>query len=430
LARYNPTTRSGFNMFDMASMLQKAVRRGDTERAGLAAYELYGSYQSMMWKRILTISAEDCWGVLTKELVHLRKMDEMLNAGKTGYHKDPKYVSMAIALLCKAKKSRDACYFACNFILAENPRHEIECSAEEVERVRSTVDVIPGEAFSLDVMRSPRLIEELFSPLVEEQAGLFATARPAANRKKFAETTPDGSDPYLVASVLVKAVSYRDMENIGYASGQLRSFHRDILWRTLLATNILFCSGRLTSEIVGLKLTDDMVNGRKKPEERDEIFIAKALMNICYDLSDDFGSVEAYQAVHLYELIEWSKYKIGSVADCKLPDGIIPEWVYDVHTIRGKKAGKTDWGMNLVEQEALNPLQIAFFDEGSWAPRYDYKHEHNMCSQLEYDLSLEYRKDHDANPTPQFIEERRVEDNSHGNFKETFAFLSSRYLGV
>ena len=426
MARYNPTTRSGFNMFDMASMLQKAVRRGDEERAGLAAYELYGSYQPFMWKRILTISAEDCWGVLTKELVYLRKMDESLNHGLSGYYKNPKYVSMAIALLCKAKKSRDACYFACNFILAENPRTEYELSEEEIESVRNTLDTISDDSFLFDVMRTPQKLEGLARYINEEQVDMFGAVANPKIKKGYVETTPDGSDPYHMATLLMKALSYRDMENIGHAAGQLRAYHRDILWRAILAVNGLYCSGKLTAEIVGLKLTDDMVNGRKKPEERDEIFISKALMNICYDLSDEFKSVEAYQAVDMVEMIDWSKYKIKSVAQCTLPDGIIPEWVYDVHTIKGKRAGKTDWGMNLVEQEALNPLQPAFFDEGSWAPRYDYKHEHNMCSQLEFDLSLEYRKTHDANPTAQFIERRRMENN--GEFKELYTMLSSRYL--
>lgn len=31
---YNLETRSGHNMFTMASLLQKAIRRGDKERAG------------------------------------------------------------------------------------------------------------------------------------------------------------------------------------------------------------------------------------------------------------------------------------------------------------------------------------------------------------------------------------------------------------
>ena len=53
-------TRNGHNMYDMASMLQKAIRRCDVEKAGYAAMELFGNYNKYLWKRLLVISAEDC----------------------------------------------------------------------------------------------------------------------------------------------------------------------------------------------------------------------------------------------------------------------------------------------------------------------------------------------------------------------------------
>jgi len=74
------------------------------------------------------------------------------------------------------------------------------------------------------------------------------------------------------------------------------------------------------------------------------------------------------------------------------------QYVFDVHTIQGKRAGHTDWEMNLVENDALRPFQKAFFEEGSWALRYDYKHRTGICTEGEYLESLEYRKTHEANP--------------------------------
>ena len=108
---YNLETRSGHNMFTMASLLQKAIRRGDKERAGYAAMELFGSYHSMLWNRIMTVSCEDCWGILAKEIVALRYTDDVRNRNRKGYEKDTQYVSEAITLLCDAKKSRDASIF-------------------------------------------------------------------------------------------------------------------------------------------------------------------------------------------------------------------------------------------------------------------------------------------------------------------------------
>ncbi len=70
--------------------MQKAIRRGDTRLAGYWALELWGSgFGNYVWKRLLTVSAEDCqrppslpcglrvrasylvpldcWGILTQE---------------------------------------------------------------------------------------------------------------------------------------------------------------------------------------------------------------------------------------------------------------------------------------------------------------------------------------------------------------------------
>ena len=57
-------TRSGYNFYDMSSMLQKAIRRGNYELAGFAANELSGRYRNYLWKRLLIISAEDGYDIV------------------------------------------------------------------------------------------------------------------------------------------------------------------------------------------------------------------------------------------------------------------------------------------------------------------------------------------------------------------------------
>lgn len=53
-------TKAGFSIFPVSSLLQKSVRRSDEELAAWAAWELVRSgYESMFWKRVLTIATED-----------------------------------------------------------------------------------------------------------------------------------------------------------------------------------------------------------------------------------------------------------------------------------------------------------------------------------------------------------------------------------
>lgn len=119
MPRFSPTTKSGHSLFTMRSLLQKAIRRADLDHAGYAANEMFEGYHSYLWKTLLTISAEDCYGVITKEIVALYQADEIKNKGKKGGDRDCIFVAKALVLLCMARKNRDGCYVACNFMLSD-----------------------------------------------------------------------------------------------------------------------------------------------------------------------------------------------------------------------------------------------------------------------------------------------------------------------
>lgn len=119
-------TKNGHKMSEMSNLLQKAIRRGNPELAGYAANELFGRYHAYLWRRLLTISAEDCYGVITKEIMALQQADEYANAKRKGYEKEKLFVAKAITLLLYCKKNRDACYFACNYMLSEKVLKEDE----------------------------------------------------------------------------------------------------------------------------------------------------------------------------------------------------------------------------------------------------------------------------------------------------------------
>lgn len=138
---YNLQTRHNHNMFTMSSMLQKSIRRSDVKRASYAGYELFGNFHQYVWKRLIIISAEDCYGILTKEIISLYHADEITNKNKKGYDKDPLFMAKAIVLLCMARKNRDACYVACNFMLPDRDLTPEELA--EIEEYDASRDYIP-----------------------------------------------------------------------------------------------------------------------------------------------------------------------------------------------------------------------------------------------------------------------------------------------
>lgn len=104
-------TVRGYEFGEVTSAMQKAIRRGDARLGGYWAIELFESgYFNYVWKRLLTISAEDCWGILTQEIAALHAAFREVNANpsKDGKAKGRIFISKAVILLASAKKSRDA----------------------------------------------------------------------------------------------------------------------------------------------------------------------------------------------------------------------------------------------------------------------------------------------------------------------------------
>lgn len=112
-------TKNGHKLSEMSNLLHKAIRRGNPQLAGYAANEMFGRYHAYLWRRLLTISAEDCYGVITKEVLALKQADEIVNGTRKGYDRDKLFVAKAVTLLLYCKKNRDGCYLACNHMLSE-----------------------------------------------------------------------------------------------------------------------------------------------------------------------------------------------------------------------------------------------------------------------------------------------------------------------
>ena len=87
--------------------------------AGYFALEMCASgFDQYCWRRLLTISAEDCWGILTQEVKALQDAYKALTKGRTKEANKTDMtgwvcVAKAVILMAEAKKSRDADHLVC-----------------------------------------------------------------------------------------------------------------------------------------------------------------------------------------------------------------------------------------------------------------------------------------------------------------------------
>ena len=171
------TTVRGHALLDVASALQKAIRRGDTRLAGYWAIELFESgYREYVWRRLLTISAEDCWGVITHEVESLFRSWQFIDRKKRGAGRI--FAAKAVILLAQAAKCRDADHLT---NLVYDPA-AIDAAALEADlaAAREQPEPIPDYAYDCHTAQGRRagktkqeFFTEEFEALQPRQAGLF-----------------------------------------------------------------------------------------------------------------------------------------------------------------------------------------------------------------------------------------------------------------
>lgn len=168
-------TVHGYDFYEVSSAMQKAIRRADSKVAGFFALELWTSgFRDYVWKRLFTISAEDCYGLITSEIEALWQGHELVNKGK----KDPKgriFVSKAVILLCECRKSRDADHLQ-NLIYDRNDV-EVDMWIEDVRRYPIEIPQYTYDLHTRVGKKRGRTKEEFFrdefTALTPREPGLF-----------------------------------------------------------------------------------------------------------------------------------------------------------------------------------------------------------------------------------------------------------------
>jgi replication-associated recombination protein RarA len=105
---------------------------------------------------LLTVSAEDCWGILTAETKALHDSYTEINQHvPKGKPKGRIFISKAVILLCMAKKSRDADHLQ-NFVYDQQAGLDAATLTDELEQAGQYIP-IPDYAYDCHTRWRPAL---------------------------------------------------------------------------------------------------------------------------------------------------------------------------------------------------------------------------------------------------------------------------------
>ena len=171
-------TKRGYDLYEVASTLQKSIRRADFKLAGYMAQELFASgYGNYCWKRLLTIGAEDCETFIQKELVALHYSYDFINKGiKAGEPKKGRiFISKAVVMLCKAIKSRETDHLQ-NFIYDKKIGIDDDKLAQSLADdydSNETILPIPDYAYDKHTLRGKKMGKTAIDFFKDEQDALL-----------------------------------------------------------------------------------------------------------------------------------------------------------------------------------------------------------------------------------------------------------------
>ena len=165
------TTRRNYDLGEVASAMQKAIRRADVRLAGYWSLEMWHSgFGDYVWRRLLTISAEDCWGILTQEVKALHDSYQFVNKGKKPRERRGRiFISKAVILMCDAKKNRDADHLQ-NFVYDAHADVRL-CDLARDLRAAGRIEV-PDYAFDCHTLKGKRRGKTKADFFREEQRAL------------------------------------------------------------------------------------------------------------------------------------------------------------------------------------------------------------------------------------------------------------------
>lgn len=198
-------SRNGHSIFEISSLIQKSLRRSDTNMALYASAEMLPKYRNYLWKRLLTVSAEDCHDMITHKIYELHEGDKCTQSGWRN-----ETIEKALSILLTADKNRDGDYFACNLFNSRDKRKF-------------------GEEWGTDTFDAM-------------------------------SATKNGHNLYFLREVFYRAIDLGDYDNAGYAANEIRVYYPKFCWDMIVKKASSFGLPILNKEVIALKNADKLTN--------------------------------------------------------------------------------------------------------------------------------------------------------------------------
>jgi len=148
--RYELKTPGGYRLDEVVSALQKAIRRGQEERALFWMMELIqGRFIAYLWRRLSIICVEDVGLADPHAPILINSLAQLNERVNKKYFIETFHPTMAVLYLCRASKSREIDY-ACDYIDLKRKagwKLEIgqECLDEHTKKGRELLQQLPGD---------------------------------------------------------------------------------------------------------------------------------------------------------------------------------------------------------------------------------------------------------------------------------------------
>lgn len=182
--------------------------------------------------------------------------------------------------------------------------------------------------------------------------------------------TRNGHDFFVVSSMLQKALRRGDVVLAAKACDELLPLYANYCWNRLLTVSAEDCADLVTQEVMALYQAWSKIrsNVTDKTSLKGRIFFAKAIVI----LAKARHSRDADELLILVtdrmpeEEFEAALREVGETWKADDGDFEIPDWVYDVHTQKGRRMGRSKDEFLRVEHDDLanaTPSMFGNFDE-------------------------------------------------------------------